>query len=102
MANKKDGDASQSKASGGGLPRSSSASGAGGTRRARIMKDDGVLPGDAARAEDERGKRDDEDALDSGTSDGTTLRSSRGSASRASKGSGGAGSSKKGDKSAGS
>jgi hypothetical protein len=98
MANKQNQDSSKSKTPGSGLPRSESASGTGGTRRARIMKDDGVLPGDKARAADERGKRDDEDALDSGTSDGTTLGSSRGSASRATKGSSGGGASKKGSK----
>jgi hypothetical protein len=101
MANKKGQDASQSqsKTPGSGLPRSQGASGGSTstTRRARIMKDEEVLPGDKARAADERGKTDDEDALDSGS----TLRSARGSASRATKGSGGNVSGTKGSKSKG-
>lgn len=39
----------------------------------RVNEADKVLPGDKARAQGERGKTDDEDALDSGTSDSTTV-----------------------------
>ncbi len=91
MATKKDTQSTQKKAP---SSQSPSSAGQGGTRRAQIMKDEGVLPGDKARAADERGKRDDEDALDSGS----TIVGSSGTTSRASKGSGGVGQSKKGSK----